>query len=114
MSISSDDDTDFTESDGKYDFKRHSDVDMRMENDEDALDSVDLDSDVDMERDGEDEENDEEEDQKVEEVVDEDEEGDENENTGKEPRTIGLGEMVNTSADDADTIVDDQQSVLPE
>jgi hypothetical protein len=27
---------------------------------------------------------------------------------------IGQGEMVNTSADDADTMVDDERTVLPE
>jgi hypothetical protein len=32
----------------------------------------------------------------------------------KEPRTIGQGEMVNTSADDADCMVDDEPTVLPE
>jgi hypothetical protein len=37
---------------------------------------------------------------------DEDEEEDKNENDGKEPWTIGQGEMVNTSADDADAMVD--------
>ena len=82
-----------------------------MEDDVDAPDDVDLDSDVDMERDGEDEEDEEEEDEKEEEVVDEDQEEDEDNNT--EPRTIGQGEMVNTSADDADTMVDDEPTVLP-
>jgi hypothetical protein len=46
--------------------------------------------------------------------VDEDEEEDKDEDDGKEPRTIGQGEMVNTSADDVDTMVDDQLIVLPE
>jgi hypothetical protein len=36
------------------------------------------------------------------------EEEDENDDDGKEPWTIGQGEMVNSSADDVDTIVDDQ------
>jgi hypothetical protein len=45
---------------------------------------------------------------------DEDEEEDKDEDDGKEPRTIGQGEMVNTSADDADTMVDDEPTVLPE
>jgi len=45
-------------------------------------------------------------------VVDEDEQ--EDEDNGKEPRTIGQGEMVNTSADATDTMVDDQPTVLPE
>jgi len=83
-----------------------------MEDDVDVLDGVDLDSDVHMERDGEDEEDEEEEDEKEEEVVDENEE--EDEDNGKEPRTIGQGEMVNSSADDADTMVDDEPTVLPE
>jgi hypothetical protein len=80
----------------------------------DAPDSIDLDSDVDMERDGEDEQHEEEEDEKEEEVVDEDEEEDEDEDNGKEPQTIGQGEMVNTPADNADTAVDDQPTMLPE
>jgi len=46
--------------------------------------------------------------------VDEDEEEDKDEDDGKEPRTIGQGEMVNTSADDVDTMVDDQPIVLLE
>jgi hypothetical protein len=45
-------------------------------------------------------------------VVDEDEE--EDEDNCKEPRTIGEGEMVNTSAGNADTMVDDKPTVLPE
>ena len=39
--------------------------------------------------------------------MDEDEKEDEDEDNGKEPRTIGQGEMVNTLADDADTMLDD-------
>jgi hypothetical protein len=46
--------------------------------------------------------------------VDEDEEEDEDEDNGKEPRTIGQGEMVNPSADNANTMVHDQPTVLPE
>jgi hypothetical protein len=87
---------------------------MRMEDDVDAPDSVDLDSDVDMERDGEDEQHEEEEDEKEVVVVDEDEEEDEDEDNGKEPQTIGQGEMVNTPADNADTAVDDQPTMLAE
>jgi hypothetical protein len=45
-------------------------------------------------------------------VVDEDEEDDED--NGKEFPTSGQGEMVNTSADDADTMVHDEPTVLPE
>jgi hypothetical protein len=54
--ISADDDTASTESDGKYDPELDSIVDMRMEDDVHTPDAVHLDSDVDMERDGEDEE----------------------------------------------------------
>jgi hypothetical protein len=47
-------------------------------------------------------------------VEDEDVEEDQDEDDGKEPRTIGQGEMVNSLADDADTMEDDQPTVLPE
>jgi hypothetical protein len=115
VSISSDDDTDSTESDSEYDSELDPDVDMRMEDDVDSPDGVDLDGDVDMERDGDDEEEeDEKKEDEEEEVVDEDEEEDKDEDDGIEPRTIGQGEMVNTSADDVDTMVDDQPIVLPE
>jgi len=110
MSISSDDDTDSAELDGEYDSEL--DVDMCMEDDVDAPDGVDIHGDVDMERDGEDGEDEEEEDEKEEEVVNEDEE--EDEDNGKEPPTIGQGEMVNTSAGDADTMVDNEPTVIPE
>jgi hypothetical protein len=66
-----------------------------------------------MERDGEDEKDEEKEDEKEEDEK-EDEVVDEDEDNGKKPQTIGQGEMVNTSADDADTMVDDQPTVLPE
>jgi hypothetical protein len=46
--------------------------------------------------------------------VDEDEKEDKDKDDGKELRTIGQGEMVNTAADDVDTMVDDQPIVLPE
>jgi hypothetical protein len=104
LSSSSDDDTKSTESDGEYYSERDPDVDVRMEEDVDAPDGVDLDGNVDMERDCEDEEDEEEEDEKEEEeVVDEDEEEDEND--GKEPQTIGQGEMGNPSADDAPAVL---------
>jgi len=80
----------------------------------DVPDGVDLDGDVDMEShsDVEEEEDEEEEDeQKEDEEV---EEQDKDENDAKEPRTIGLGEMANKSADDVDTTVDDQRIVPPE
>jgi hypothetical protein len=81
----------------------------------DAPEGVDLDRDVDMERDGDDEEEEDEktEDEEEEEVY-EDEEEDKDEDDGKEPQTIGQGEMVNTSAEDVDTMVEDQPIVLPE
>jgi len=85
-----------------------------MVHDVDAPDGIDLLSDVDMERDSEDEEDEEEDDEEEDEVVDEEEDEDEDEDNGKEPRTIGQGEMVNTSADDADSMVDDQPTVLAE
>ena len=122
MSISSVDDTDSTnKSDGEYDSEYNSDVDMDMEDDVEAPEGVDLDGDVDMERDGDDdeEEDDEEEDEAKEdeeevEQEDEDEEEDKDEDDGKDPRTIGLGEIVHPSADDADTMVDDEPIMLPE
>ena len=116
MSISSDDDTDSTELDGEYDSELDPDVDMRMEDDVDAPDGVDLGGNVDMERDGDDdeEEDDGKEDDEEVEKEDEDEEEDLDEDDGKEPRTIGQGEMVNTSAVDVDTMVDDQAIMLPE
>jgi len=109
LSSFSDNDTDCTESIREYDSEPNSDVYMRMEDDVNALDGVDFDVNVDMERDGEDEEDAEGEDEKQEEDVDEDDEEDEDEdeNNGKEPRTSGQEETVNTSADAADTMVDD-------
>jgi hypothetical protein len=47
-------------------------------------------------------------------VVDEDVEEDKDEDDGKEPRTIGQGEMVNSWADNVDTVVDNQLTVLHE
>jgi hypothetical protein len=44
---------------------------------------------------------------------DEDEEEDKDEDDGKDHRTIGQSEKINTSADDADTMVDDEPTVLP-
>jgi len=80
----------------------------------DVLDGVDLDGDVDMESHGDVEEEEDEEEEDEEKEDKEEEEEDKDENDAKEPRTIGLGEMANTSADDEDIIVDDQQIVLPE
>jgi hypothetical protein len=117
MSISSDDENDSTESDAEFDSEHDSDVDMRMEDDLDAPDSVDLEGDVDMERDTDDEEDEEEENEQEEDkmeevVVDEDEE--EDEDNGKEPRMTGQGEMVNTSVDNADTMVNAEPTVVPD
>jgi len=119
MTISSDDDTNSIEkSDGEYDSEHDSDVEMRIEDDVDAPDGVDLASDVDMGRvsDDEEEEDEEEEDEEEEDEdeEDEDKEEDEDEDDGKEPRTIGPGELVNSSADDVDTIVHDQPIMPPE
>jgi hypothetical protein len=88
----------------------------------DALDSVELDGDVHIKMDGHDEEEEDEEEkdemkQDTEQevvVVDVEEEEDRDEDDGKEPQTIGQGEMVHTLADDVDTMVDDQPIVLPE
>jgi len=89
---------------------------MGMKDDVDRPDGVDLDGDVDLVKDTDDEENEEGEDEKEEEEVDEDEkeDEDEDEHNGKEPRSIGHGELVTTAADDTDTMVDDQPTVLPE
>jgi len=114
MSISSLDDTNSTEvSDREYDSEHDSDVNMCMEDDVDAPDSIDLDGDVDMERDGDDEEEEEEDEEDEDEEKEEDEDEDEDEDDGKELRTIGQGEMVHTSAEDVDTMGDDQPTVLP-
>jgi hypothetical protein len=83
---------------------------MRMQDDVDAPDGVDLNSNVDLQWDSEDKKDEE----KEEEEMDEDEEEDEDEDNGKEPRMIGQGEMVNPEADDADTMVDNQPTMLPE
>jgi len=114
VSISSDDDSHTTEeSDGKYESEHDSDVDMCMVDDVDTLCGIDLDGNLDMAWDGDDEEKEDEE-EKDEEEEDKDEEEAEDEDDDKEPRTIGLGEMVNTLADDVDTMVEDQPIVLPE
>jgi hypothetical protein len=80
-----------------------------MDNDVATPDGVDIDSDADMERDDDNGEDEEEEDEKEEEVVD----AEEDEDNGKEPRTIGHTEMVNSSVHDVDTMVD-EPTVLPE
>jgi len=124
VSISSDDDTNSTiVSHGEYDSENDSDVDMHMKDDVDAHYWVDLDGDVAMERDGDIEvqENEEQEDEEVEdeevedeENDDEDEEKDEAVEECKKPRTVGQGEMLHTSYDDVQTMVNDQPFVVPE
>jgi hypothetical protein len=68
-----------------------------------------------MESNDEDEADEKKVDDKVNGEVDEDgeEDEDEDENNGNEPRTIGQGEMVNILTYNADTIIDDQPTVLP-
>jgi len=114
MTTSSGGDTDSTKKlDGKYDSEHNSDVDIHTEHNVDVPYGVHLDNDVDMERDSDDDkegDTGEEDEEKEEDKEDEDEDEDD----GKEPRTIGQGEMVNTSADDVDTIVDDETIMLPE
>jgi len=117
--MSSDDDTNSTMVlDGEYDSEHHSDADMHMEDDADAPDEVDLDGNMDMERDTDNEEEEAEEKEGDEEQQDEDENEDEHEDEdeedGKEPQTIGHREMVNTSADNVDTMVGAQPTVLLE
>jgi len=125
VSIFTDDDTNSTESYAEYATEHDPDVDMCMEDDVDAPDGVDLDSDVDIEKDGDDEEEEDEEEKDEEEEdgeeqnweeneEDKDEEQDKDEDDGKEPRTIGHRELVNTSGDDGDTIINDQTILLPE
>jgi hypothetical protein len=108
-------------SDGEYDSEHDSDVDMRMENDVNAPDRVDIDSDVNNQRDGDDGEKKGEEKEAADEEYevkeqgeDQDEEEDKDEDDGKDTQTIGQGEMVYTSADNVDNMVDDQAMVLPE
>jgi hypothetical protein len=111
------DNADSTKSDGKCDSECKSHVILKMDIVVDALDRVDLDGNVDMERYSEAKEDEVEEDEKKEEVVDEDEKEDkdekEDDDIGKEPRTIGQGEMVNSSAADTDNLINDEPTVLP-
>jgi len=76
---------------------------------------------VDIERDGDDEavedkekEDEEEDDEEEEEHEDDEDDEDDDEDDGKECWTIGHREMVNTSADNQDMMVDDQARVQPE
>jgi len=115
VSVASDDDTNSTKSDGQYDAEHDSDVDMCMEDEVNAPDGVDLDGNLVMDKDSDDEEEEDEEDEDRDgEDEEEEEDEEEDEDAGKEPQTISQGEMVNRSADDVDTMVDNQPIVLPE
>jgi hypothetical protein len=113
VSIYSEDDTNYSkvsysESDSEHD----RDVHMHIENDVDAPSGVDFDGNVEMEWDDDNDKGQDEEEQD-EDNDDDDEDEDEDEDDRKEPRMIGLGEMVCTSVYDVDNIVDDQPTVLP-
>lgn len=113
MSICLDDDTNSTEQlDGNYAPDHDSSMEMHMDNTRDAQYGVDLNDDVDiqMDSDNEEEESGEEDDEKDE---DEDEEKDGDEHNGKEPQMIAQGGMVNTLADDADSMLNTQPIILP-
>jgi hypothetical protein len=108
VSTSSYDDTDCTEdSVSEFDSELDLFVNMRVQDDQNAPDRIDFDGNVDMEREFDDE--------VEEDELEEDEEAeDEDEEDAKEPQTIGQGELENASADDVDTMVDDQPTVLLE
>ena len=121
VSTCSDDETDSKElSDSEYDSEPDSDVDVHMEDDVDAPCGVDLDGNEDMEWDGDDEEEEHEgeehegEEHEEEEHGEEDDEEEKDEDDGKQPRTMGQGGMVNSSADNVDAIVDYQPIMLPD
>ena len=80
-----------------------------------ALYGVNLDSDVHIEMDStnEEKEDKEKEDKEEEDEDEKDEDEDEDEDDGKERWTIGQGEIVNSSADNVDTMVDNDPIVLP-
>ena len=85
-----------------------------MQDDVDTQYGVALDSDMDMERDGDDAEEKEKEEEHEKDEEEQDEDEDEDEDDGNDPRTICQGEMIDPSAYDVDTIVDDQPTMLPE
>jgi len=102
------------ESEGEYNFNHDSNVHMHMADDVYPPYSVDFNCDVDMERDGDYEGEDDQKEDNEEEEDEEEEQEDEHQDDGKEPWTIGQGEMVNTSADNVHTVVDDQPIMQPE
>jgi hypothetical protein len=120
VSISSDDNTDSSESDGKNDSECDPDDHIRTDDDVDTPDNIYLNGNVDIERDGDnDEEKDEEEvdgkrqdKEEEDEKMDEYEEEDQKEDDGKVPQTIGQRGMVITLADAGDTMVGDQPIVI--
>jgi hypothetical protein len=95
---------------------------MSKEDVVDAPDGIDLvgdvnrdwDSDDKSEQDEEVEDEENQEREQEEEEEDENEEEDHDDDYGKEPQTIGQGEMVNSSAHNVDTIEDNQPTVFPE
>jgi hypothetical protein len=89
---------------------------MSKEDVVDAPDGIDLVGDVNRDRAGDDKSEQDEtvEDEDNQDEEQEEEEEDHNEDYGKEPQTIGQGEMVNSSAHNVDTIEDNQPTVLPE
>jgi hypothetical protein len=108
VSTSSDDDTDSTEeSVSEFDSELDPFVNMHVQDDQNAPDGNDFEGNVDMEREFDDE-------VEEDELEDDEEAEDEDEEDAKEPLTIGQGEMVNASADDVETMVDDQPTVLLE
>jgi len=107
------------ELDGKYVSEHYPDVEQHTHANVDTPDDIDFNGDVNFETDGldkkvDDEEEPEEEVQAKMEEEDKEEEEDNYEDDGKEPLTMGQGEMVKTSDDNIDTMVDDQSILLPE
>jgi len=84
-----------------------------MQDDVDTPYGICLTGTVDNERHSNNEEE-EDEDKEDEEEENEDEEKDKKEDDGKEPETIGQGEIVSTSPDDVDIMVHDKPILLPE
>ena len=107
MSISSDDDTDSSESDGEYDSEHDSDVYMHMENDVHAPDGIDLHGDVDMERDGDNTEEDDEQ-EEDEEKEDEEEEDEEQwfHQSKRSQSGVGLGPVQSNRSVELDRTTD--------
>jgi hypothetical protein len=106
-------------SDGEYDSEHDYDVNLCIGDIVDTPDSVDLDGDGDMEINSHDDDEENAEVQDVEqedenEEENEDKEEDENEDDHNKPLTFIQGEMIHTSANTVDTLLDNQPIVLPE